>query len=149
MRPVVILLAGLLAVPPAGAEPAKDKPAARYGVAANLEAYPQDKPQTALESVLKAIDRKKFDYLLAQLADPKFVDERVKRYGGNFDELVKETSVHFTNDPTLLKHLRRLAKEGEWDMGDSAASVFLKNNKEKRVFLRKDGTRWYLENRQK
>jgi hypothetical protein len=145
MRTAAVLLAVLLA----GAAPAKDKRAARYHVEPNLEVYPQDKPKTALESVLRAIDRKRIDYLLAQLADPKFVDERVRMNGGDFDRFVKETTEHLAEDPTLAKQLRRILKEGEWESGETTASAYLKDNKDKRVYLRKVGDRWYFENRQK
>jgi hypothetical protein len=144
MRTAAFLLAVLLP----GAEPAKDNAAKRYHIAANLEAFPQDKPKTALESVIRAIDRKQIDYLLAQLADPDYVDEQVRRESGDFDKVVKDTTKHFADDPTLIKYLRRILKNGEWDNGDKAASAYLKNNKEKRVYLRKIGDRWYLENRQ-
>jgi hypothetical protein len=146
----LVLALPLLAAPPgAEAKDAKEKSARRYLIDPNLEGYPQDLPKTALESVLKAIEAKKVDYLLAQLADPAFVDNRVRLYDGNFDDLVKETSRHFANDPTLVKSLKQLAKEGEWETADMSASVFLKANKDKRVFMKKIGTRWYLENRQK
>jgi hypothetical protein len=150
MRRALILLIGLLVVPAAWAEPAKDaKPAAPFGIEADPAAYPQATAKDALASVLKVIDNKRIDYLLAQLADPKFVDERVKVYDGNFDTLVKETTEHLANDPTLLRDLKKFAKQGEWDVAETAASVFLKDNKDKRAYFRKIGSRWYLENRQK
>jgi hypothetical protein len=130
------------------AKDAKDKPTRRYLIEVNLEAFPQDHPKTALYSVIKAIEAGKIDYLLAQLADPKFVDLRVQLYDGNFEELVKETTRHLTNDPTLLKDLKRHVKDGEWETEGNNASVFLQENKDRRVFLRKVAGRWYLENEQ-
>jgi hypothetical protein len=126
----------------------KEKPEERYKIKANLEAFPQDKPDKALKSVLKAIAAKKIDYLLAQLADPKWVDGRVRLYDGNFDALVKETTDHLGDDPTLVKLLKQLAKDGKWSVEDKTASVFLEKNKDKGAFFRKVGDRWFLENRQ-
>ena len=73
------LLLGLLIL----ALPAQAARAApRYGIDADLKSYPQGTPKEALASVLKAIDGKRFDYLVAQLADPTFIDDRIKRVHG-------------------------------------------------------------------
>jgi hypothetical protein len=149
MRFAVVLLAGFGWVAPALSQEAKDNPPKRYGIEANLDSYPQDHPKTALLSVIKTIEAGRIDYLLAQLSDPKFVDARVRLHDGKFEELVKETTAHLADDPTLLKDLKRIAKDGEWEAGDSTASAAAKDNKDKRVFLRKIGNRWFLENRQK
>jgi hypothetical protein len=120
----------------------------RYGIETNLEDYPQAAPKAALESVIKAIENKKIDYLLAQLADPTWVDNRVKTiHDGKFEGLVKETSDKLTKDPTAIKELRRILKEGEWKEEDTAASACLKDAKDACVFLRKIEGRWFLEDR--
>ena len=122
----------------------------RYGIETNLEDYPQATAKVALESVLKAIDNKKIDYLLSQLADPAWVDNRVKTiHGGKFDAMVKETTNQFAKDPTAIKQLRRLLQEGEWKEEDAAASACLKDAKDTCVFLRKIEGRWFLEDRKK
>ncbi len=141
----------------------KDKSGKRYLIAPNPEIYPQDTPENALASVIKAIQDKKIDYLLAQLTDPEFVDRQVQRHaetrkpdkGGEklkelaaFDEFVKVVTAHLTEDPTLLKDLTRIAK-GDWERGDNSASASTKENKDKRAFFRKVGNHWYFENRQK
>ncbi len=120
---------------------------ARYGIEPDLDNYPQKTPKVALESILKAIQIKKVDYLLAQLADPAFVDRRVKEvHGGKFEEMVKETTSKLIDDPETVPLLRRFLKEGEWEDGDDAVSAKLKDVKE-RLFFRKSGGRWFLENR--
>jgi hypothetical protein len=143
MRFAAVVLAIFMAV--AGVW-AKDKPAQRYDIDADLEVYPQDTPQKTLESVIKAIADKKIDYLLAQLADPKFVDARVKMHG-SFEEFVKEASDHLARDPSVVKQLKRFLKDGNWNVNEPGASAKLKDDKEKGVFLRKVGDRWFLENR--
>jgi hypothetical protein len=125
-------------------------PAKRYGVYVDLRRYPQGAPKETLASVLAAIDQKRFDYLIAHLADPDFVDERVKQLKGNFDEVVGEARMKYTDNPEAVKLLQRFLKEGEWEGGEgNTASVQLKDVKDRRVFFRKVDMRWYLENRQK
>jgi hypothetical protein len=118
----------------------------RYGVAPDLAAYPQKTPQEALASVAKAAEEKRFDYLVAQLADPAFIDDRVRRvYGGRFDQQVEETRVKL--DPAAVKLLRRFLKDGEWKVAGGRASARLKDVPDRAVFLREAGDRWYLEHR--
>jgi hypothetical protein len=121
---------------------------ARFGVAADLKAYPQDSPKAALASVLKAIDGGKIDYVLAQLTDPKFVDERIKRvHAGKFELQVAETKGKL--DAPAVKQLRKFAAEGEWESDEDRAVVRLKDDADRIVAFRKVGDRWYLENRNK
>src|SRR5437868_6335757 len=101
MRPGFALLAVILMAAVLQAQQDQDDtPLRRYGVILNQQSYPQADYKQALASVMKAIDRQRIDYLLAHLADPDFVDERVKEvYGGNFDELVKETTTKLRDNP--------------------------------------------------
>ena len=125
-------------------------PPRRYGVILNQQSYPQTDHKQALASVIKAIDKQRIDYLLAHLADPDFVDERVKEvYSGNFEELVKETTTKLRDNPTEAKQLERFLKEGDWDAKENTATARLKDVKDRQVFFRKTGPRWFLENRQK
>jgi hypothetical protein len=146
MRVLVELLAGvagtvLLAV---SATPANGRePAARYRVAADLKTYPQDTAKEAFAAVLKAIENKRIDYLLAQLADPDWVDGRVKAYADGFEELVKETTAKL--DPPAVKRLGRFLKDGEFETLDSTVVVRLKDVKDRVVRLRRADGRWYLQ----
>ena len=136
-------LAGLCGLP----APARgnEKSLARHGVAADLESFPQATPKQALASVLKAVDLKRIDYLLAQLSDPGWVDERVKVYEGGFAELARETAGRL--DPPAVKKLTRFLKEGAFETLDGTAVVRLKDVKDRVVRLRKIDSRWYLESR--
>lgn len=127
----------------------QNAPGTRYGVEPNLDSYPQASPKECLESVVKAIDGGQFDYLLAQLADPQFVDSRVKTLGGDFREAVRETKARIGDDPSAAKELRRFAKEGQVEDAGDGASIRLKDVKNRAVFVKKVKDRWYLENRQK
>jgi hypothetical protein len=132
------------------AQPPQESTPRRYGIEANLRDYPQENPKETLASVLRAIERGRINYLLAHLADPAFVEKRVKEvYGGDFEELVKETTHKLADNPAAVKELGRFLKEGEWEGGEAAASVKLKDVKDRQVFFRKIGQRWFLENRQK
>lgn len=128
---------------------AQEPSATRYTIDVNLDAYPQKTARECLESVLKSIDSRQVDYLVAQLADPQFVDVRVKELAGGFKELVAETRSRMAEDPAAVKELRRFAKEGQWEESDGTATVRLKDVKTRAVFLRRVKDRWYLENRQK
>ncbi len=137
------------------------KLAKRFGFDANTDAYPQATPKDTIESLVKAFDNRRVDYLLAQLADPRFVDETVASYktairqGDDksrlflaFDRLVTETTQYFLDDPTLVKELRRFAKEAEWQGNDAETVGTLRSVQGRKVFLRKIEARWFLENRQ-
>ena len=101
-RPCPALLLLLASALPAAAQEGK-----RYGVPRDARNYHQATAKEALASALKAIDAGNFAYLVAQLAEPAFVDDRVKRvYGGKFDEQVSDTRARL--DPaTVLTGPRR------------------------------------------
>jgi hypothetical protein len=124
-------------------------PSARYGVDPEPKTYPQATPQEALASVVKAVQNKRIDYLLAHLADPEFVDRRVKENGGRFDLIVAEAQDKLVNDAGATKALQRFAQEGEWEAADERASVRLKDVSDRAVFLRKVNGQWFMENRRK
>ncbi|HXG09111.1 MAG TPA: hypothetical protein VNK04_04920 [Gemmataceae bacterium] len=150
MRTAFVWLIVLTIAAGAAAQEAGDaKPAQRYGIAADLKTYPQSTPKETLASVLKAIDAKRIDYLLAHLADPQFVDRRVAENGGRFDILLQEAKAKLLDDPGTAKQLRRFLNEGEWTIDANAASVRLKDVSDHQVFLRQLGGRWFMENRRK
>jgi hypothetical protein len=62
---------------------------------------------------------------------------------------VRETTTKLADNPAGVKELQRFLKEGEWEGGDTTATAKLKDVKDRQVFFRKIGSRWYLENRQK
>jgi hypothetical protein len=142
---LAVVTTSMLAV---GAQDKKAPPAKRYGVVLDLGRYPQATPKETLASVLFAVDNQRIDYLLAQLADPEFVDERVKKQGGSFEELVKETRTKLADNSDAVKELRRFLKEGEWKAAETSATVTLKDVKDRTAFFKKVEDRWYLENRQ-
>jgi hypothetical protein len=134
---------GLFALLVMTATTAAGEPAKRYGIAADLKTYPQGTAKEALASVLKAIDAKRLDYLVAHLADPTFIDDRVKRlYGGKFPEQVHDTAGRL--DPLTLKQLRRFQKDGAWTVEKGEATVRLKGVEDRCVRLQRQSGRWFL-----
>jgi hypothetical protein len=119
----------------------------RYEQAVDLKKYPQASPKEALASFIKCINNKDIEYFVAQVAEPKFVDQRVKDLGGHFEEVVKEARQKLVDDPATLKLLGRLAQEGEWKTEDDRATVSLTDVPDKAVHFVKNGSRWYVENR--
>jgi len=156
---LALLLIGLgtCAAQQEGADPL----AKRYGYEVEPAKYPQGSPDVALKSILQAIDDRRIDYVMAQLADPVFVDKKVTEYKSRFqgpeparitlgfDRLVKETARYFQDDPSLVRELRRFAKDAEWKLEEPAAVASVKGLPGRQVFMRKIQARWFLENRQK
>lgn len=125
----------------------------RYGVVADINTFPQTTAKEALSSTIKAIDQRRFDYLLAHLTDPDWLEQRIKQTtrGGQagFDQVVREVSAKLTEDPASVAELKRFRSQGEWEEADTTATVKLADVKDRAVFLKKVESRWYLENRKK
>jgi hypothetical protein len=128
-----------------------DKVPNRYEVPADLESYPQTTPKDTLNSVLKALDRKRVDYVLAHLTDPAFVDDRVKKTGkarpfDGFNEFVAEVTAKLAEDPESVKDLRRFNRDGEWMTAGQRAYCKLKGVADRQVSVQKVGDRWFFRN---
>jgi hypothetical protein len=52
----------------------------RYKIDYNPVNYPQKTPQDGLKAIVKALDSGAYEYMLAHLVDPKFVETRVAEY---------------------------------------------------------------------
>lgn len=137
MQQQLSVLLGMLALTALAPEPP-----ARHGIAADLKSFPQATPKEALTSILKAADGKRFDYLLAQLADPEWVDGRVAKAADGFKEVVGDTTAQL--DPPRLKLLRRFLEQGEIETLDNSAVFRLKDVKDRAVRLHKQNNRWFL-----
>jgi len=140
---------------------AKQKPPRRFGFEVDETTYPQKSPAEAMKSIAILLDRGRVDYLLAHLSDPSYVDHWVERYKANFpqgkadarhllafDRLVRETTKYFDNDPLIVKDLRMFAKEAKWSEEGNVATGSVDTIPARKVFLRKIGERWFLENKQ-
>jgi hypothetical protein len=117
----------------------------RYGITADYKTYPQATPKETLASLLKAVEDKHVDYALAHLADPHWVEERVKQLGGKFEDLVKECR-ETKLDAAAVKQLRRFMQDGEWKVEEKIAEVVLKDVNDRSVRFYKVDDRWFMEN---
>jgi hypothetical protein len=179
MRPLLTLAAGLVLVTAAAAQ---DGPQPRFDVLPNLDTYPQDTPQKTLAAVLAAFDRDRFDYVVAHLLDPEFVDARLganqsyfERVAGeqvaqtgagtalrgpdletrirqvglrlNVQDLVRQIRRKLADQPDHLRDLRRFARDGQVQASGETAAITLPDAKDRAVYFKKVGDRWFLENR--
>jgi hypothetical protein len=124
-----------------------DNSVSRHGIAPDCKSYPQATPKETLGSVLKAVELKRFDYLVAQLTDPADIDARVEALAGGFKEVVKEASEKL--DAPAVKKLARFLEAGEFETLENNAVVRLKDVPNRVVRLRKINKRWYLQNSSK
>ena len=64
-------------------------------------------------------------------------------------QLVRDVQEKLTDDPEVLKDLRRFNRQGTFpEAAGDTAKVGLPDVKDRAVFLKKIGDRWYVENRQ-
>ena len=144
---VRVLLVACVALSAAANGQEKPPNETRYGIAPDMKAYPQGTAKETLASVLKAIESRCFDYLTAQLADPSFVDDRVRRlYGGRFEEQVEDTRARL--DPLTAKLLQRYLKDGDWQEEKDRVTVRLKDH-DRRIAFKKIRDRWFMEHASK
>jgi len=50
----------------------------RFGVRQNPDVYPQDTPKNTLNSLLRVLDKQRYDYLVAFFMEPAFVAEQLR-----------------------------------------------------------------------
>ena len=143
MRMWMVFACVVVAILPRAA--AAEEVVQRYGINADYKAYPQGTAKETLASLLKAVEDKRIDYALAHLADPHWVEKRVKELGGKFEDLVKECR-ETKLDPASMKQLRRLLQEGEWKIEEKTAEVTLKDVTDRSVRFYKVDDRWFMEN---
>lgn len=71
---VAILL--VVAMPLQAQKP--EPPPVRYEVVPQLASYPQSTPKEALATLIKLVEKEKFEYLAAHIIDYKFIDSKVR-----------------------------------------------------------------------
>ena len=148
MRRVGVCLVGLLvAFTVAAQDDPLEIPTLRYDLEANFESYAQGTPKEALGSVLKAIDRGRYDYLVAHLMSPELVDRRIKETKTTFAMVVNDVQTRIADDPEALKELRKFFVSGEFSENGDMGTSKLKDVKTRTVNFKKIGKRWFMENR--
>ncbi len=199
MRKVLSLAVLFGAVALARSQPVDEEDlrlAPRYEVPGNPRIFSQRTPKDALASVLKTVERGRFDYLVAHLMDPAYVDARVRDRGVQFEraveidlvklrekqrenpgsvpkervipdepdafrravileaqyrayqQLVRDVRDKLAEDAQSVKELGRFLTQGNFDVQDTTAKATLADLKDRQLFFRRDGLRWFVENRQ-
>jgi len=62
--------------------------------------------------------------------------------------VVKDLADKFSADPTIAKELRKYLREGDFTVDGETAKATLKDVKDRGVFFKKAGERWFVEDRQ-
>ena len=75
-----------------------------------------------------------------------FVDAEAQARG--FRRFVSDMREKALDDPNGVKELRRYLREGTWEEGGETAKVTLRGVTDRAVYLKKIGTRWFVENKQ-
>lgn len=123
------------------------KPFQRHGIPKDPTTFKQNTPDQLRQSLLKALNTKRIDYILAHLADPAFVDTSVQNhFEGKFDGMVKESTAKLVDSP-LGVQLKTILQEGDLIIQNNLATITHTHHKNKSIHLRKAGDFWYLENR--
>ena len=200
MRPVLALAFLVMTTTLAESQPMPKNPnPPRFGMPYRPKEYPQATPKQALESVIAAATQGNYNYLVAHLLDPAFVDARlanrtaqylpaveselsklrsfqleypetvtqankipekadefrarVNQEAANraFAQFVRDVQFKLADDPEILKNLRRFNRQGSFpdaNAPDTAVRVGHPDIRDRAIFFKKIGDRWYIENRQ-
>jgi hypothetical protein len=85
----LLLMSASLAIPQEGRPKGPEQILPRYGVKHRGDAYTQATPKEALQSVIDAAEKGEFNYLVAHLLDPAFVDARLAERAKQFEPSVE------------------------------------------------------------
>lgn len=124
-----------------------DKIPDRFGVAANLDFYPQGSPKATLASIMKAIKNERLDYLVAHLMEPAYVDKRMKETRTTLAKMQAEIAAHLKQDSEFLNDLKAFSLTGEIVENDQTAVIKQKDINDRAIYMKRIGSRWYMENR--
>lgn len=131
----------------AGPLTAQDKePPPRFGLLAKLDLYPQDTPEKTLKSIVAALEKGEYAYVLAHMADPAFVDSTIKQNKLKFNEFVEQVKQTAKENPEQLRELRKFVTSGEWTATDTMATALEKSLPGRAVIMLKVGDRWFMSN---
>lgn len=88
MRAVLILAVAAIAGTAAFAQPVvEEKP--RFNIVPNFDLYPQTTPKTALDSAVKLLENKRYDYFLAHIFEPAALETRIADRGRKLEATVE------------------------------------------------------------
>jgi hypothetical protein len=160
----------LLVVAPAWAQTKKPEPPPHFGIPAETEFYPQDSPKQAMASIAKALDRGRYEYLLAHLVDPIYTDatflkfyrrkfgkspeddrsipaaDQAARVKEALEAFIAEVKNDRASEPKKALRLERLLKSGNVEESGTTARVTLKDEPGVSLTLQQIEGRWYMSN---
>jgi len=93
----------------------------RFGVRYNEDLYPQLTPRQALNSVLRALEKERYDYFVAFLLDRGLVEEQLRASFPNFEKKAQEQVDRETLrkkglDPQFIRlRVKELATQASFD----------------------------------
>jgi hypothetical protein len=129
---VMLLLASCINDPPV---------ITHYGIRQDLKEYPQNSVTSCLSSIIKAIEKKRYDYLLAHLIYPDLV--KIELGKESFDTLVMDVKENFETGRKNTELLKEFLKDGiQINYGNEAAVLRLMNGSQLQ-FMSKNKL-WYL-----
>jgi hypothetical protein len=195
MRGLSILLIAAAFAAGASAQPVADeKP--RFGVTPNYDLYPQNTPKAALETAIKLLENKRYDYFLAHVVDPDGLQARMadraarlepevekqllrkrdeqkrapelvsardklpvepkdfaavvsaEAANRSFRYIVEDLKAQLAEYPENIGVFRKFLVEGQVADAGASASFTHKDSPGRSVYLKNNGKRWYLEDRQ-
>ena len=89
MRALWILLTAAACAAGAAAQPAADeKP--RFGVVPNYDLYPQSTPKATLETAIKLLENKRYDYFVAHIVAPEVVQAKIAERAARLEPAVEQ-----------------------------------------------------------
>lgn len=182
MRTWLAILAALsLSTSVATAQPIREIPP-QFDLFYNPDLYGQRSPREVLAATIAAIERERFDYIVAHLLDPAVVDRWLANNKEHFDRVAaeqvagsasgalltgKELQVRIQDisgrlnvrnlastmrkqameDPETLALMKRMVRDGMYQEAPDVASATLPDVKDRALYFKKIGDRWFLENR--
>jgi hypothetical protein len=114
----------------------------RYGIAADLETYPQAHPQQTIRSVMKASLAGHLDYMMAQLLAPSQVDAKLKGNAAAMRRLTSKSTAEGRR--RISAALGRHIEAGTWLVTRRRAWAQTEGLPD--LSLEKIGDRWYMHN---
>jgi hypothetical protein len=118
MRPFIALGFTLIATPLAVAQPKEER---RFGLRYTPELYIQASPKQTLAAVVRSFDKDRYDYLVAFLLEPGFVEDQLRASYPTYEKLAaeqvaKEGLDKKGFDPDYIrKRKRELAENGNFE----------------------------------
>ena len=88
MRGATIVLVGLGFAAVASAQPIAEEKT-RFGITANADLYPQTTPKLALESAIKLLENKRFDYFVAHVLEPALLESKILEQAQRLERTVE------------------------------------------------------------